>query len=335
MKISTAQIDNFIANPPNYINSILFYGPDDGLVKERSKLVVSKLLANEFQLTKFDYEAIKNQAHLLAEALVSIPFGGGRRIVRLVGAPATIPTTFQDIILESQSAFLVIEAGDLPPTSSLRTMFEKANNLAAVACYLDEAVSIRRIIINSLKNANVSYSEDSIAYLESVIGGDRLLIRSEIDKLITYLGDKKYLTLEEVSLICGDPLLFPAQDLCNAVFNGKSNLIADLFERLVKAGVPSINIIRLHIRYLLQLYNLRSLIISGNDISSSVKLVKPPIFFKQVPIISEHIKYWHLDNINVALRGLAQLESECKKTGTPQLLILERALVHISTMVRS
>ena len=39
MKIGYKDIDYFIKSPPNHIKAVLIYGPDQGLVKERSELI--------------------------------------------------------------------------------------------------------------------------------------------------------------------------------------------------------------------------------------------------------------------------------------------------------
>jgi len=46
MKITGTRIDKFLASPPDNIKGVLFFGPDRGLVKERSELLARQYVSD-------------------------------------------------------------------------------------------------------------------------------------------------------------------------------------------------------------------------------------------------------------------------------------------------
>src|ERR1700744_783910 len=101
MKIPPQQINAFIARPGPEYSGALIYGPDNGLI---SKYVHDLSLAivpdgvNVFNISDFNYDAIKDNPAILADSLAAISFFGGRRLVRLRYMPQTLPKEISDVL---------------------------------------------------------------------------------------------------------------------------------------------------------------------------------------------------------------------------------------------
>ena len=86
MRLKTAEIDHFIAKPPDTMWVALIYGPDEGLVRERAiKLARTVLtdLKDPFRLIELNDEDLKSDPARIADEFGSISMLGGRRVIRV------------------------------------------------------------------------------------------------------------------------------------------------------------------------------------------------------------------------------------------------------------
>jgi len=82
----------------------------------------------------------------------------------------------------------VVEAGDLGPRSGLRKAFEASKGGAAVACYSDDAENVTGLVRQAVKDAGLQIEPQAVNDLTARLGSDRLVTRSEIEKLILFKG---------------------------------------------------------------------------------------------------------------------------------------------------
>ena len=76
----------------------------------------------------------------LVEEAQALCLLGGRRLVRVREAGDLATDAVHDLLaLPSQAGFVVLEAGELPGSSSLRKLIEAAPTAMALPCYRDEA----------------------------------------------------------------------------------------------------------------------------------------------------------------------------------------------------
>ncbi len=80
------------------------------------------------------------------------------------------------------NATILIEADDLKPASSLRTLCENALPLSALPCYADDSRAIDGLIDRELAAAGLAISIDARNLLKSCLGGDRLASKAETGK---------------------------------------------------------------------------------------------------------------------------------------------------------
>jgi len=330
MKLPNARIESFSKKPDNGIKAVLLYGPDAGLVATRSKemhVAVVDDLSDPFRTVQFTFSDIKDDPARLADEINAMSLLGGRRFIRVVDAPASMPEEIGDAILSSKSdTLVVIEAGELVPTSSLRKFFEKEPEVVALPCYQDDAGTVRRVAEQKLRASGYSYDGDAIAHLTNSFAGDRLVIESEVSKLITYMGDNKNITLDDVKNCVGDNAESSLDVLCMAVASRDLAQIEKNLNRILVEGIGAIAPIRSIMRYFFRLQQVRAAINDGMNEQMAIANLRPPIFFKQVDIFKSHLKIWNTGAIENMLVALVKLEAECKQTGSPAELLLSRFL---------
>ncbi len=331
MKILPQNIASFIKNPPTAILGVLIYGPDSGLVSENLRLLSQAIvddIHDPFRVAELSYDSIKDSPALLADELASLSLTGGRRVVRVKDAPASLPTAVQKI-LENMTgdSLLLITSGELPPTSSLRKFVENAKHLAALPCYKEEGAAIHHVISSHLKQHGFTYDAAVLPLLADFLAGDRLVIMQEVDKLMLYMGTSSHVSADDVLACVGEPLEVSLDAMCADIASGKTADIQVELSRLYRENTSPITIIRAISRYFLRLHQAKMLVVNGTPAAQAIQSLKPPVFFKQVPLFTQQLHKWTPEKLMHAIRSLAQLEAECKKTGQPAQLLCSRLVV--------
>src|SRR6266849_6144908 len=124
MKLSAARAAAFLHRPDREIRAILLYGPDAGLVNERADAVARTIcpdLRDPFRVADLSGAAVAADPARLADEAAQMSLIGGRRVVRVRDAADRLARLFGGFLDTAPGdAFIVVEAGDLPASSSLR-----------------------------------------------------------------------------------------------------------------------------------------------------------------------------------------------------------------------
>lgn len=330
MKLPNIKIESFIKKPDHGVKAVLLYGSDAGLVATRSKQMLAAVvddLSDPFRVVQFLFNDVKDEPARLSDEINAMSLMGGRRFIRVVDAPASMPEEIGAAILSSKNDTLVVfEAGELAPTSALRKFFEKEPDIVAMPCYKDDAASVRRVVEGRLRECGFSWDSDAINYLTKSFSGDRLVILSELEKLITYMGDDKKITMASVKDCVGDNVESSLDELCMAVAYRDLEQIEKNLNRILVEGVGAIAPIRIILRYFFRLQQVRAEIASGINNQQAIANLRPPIFFKQIDTFKSHLQIWNEKAIDNMIEALVKLEGECKHSGSQPELLLSRFL---------
>ncbi len=351
MKITAAKADSFVNNLPANILAALIYGPDTGLVSQRAEVIAKQIvsdISDPFCVTDISAAKIKEEPAIVADEMAAIGLMGGRRLVRLRDTPPGFSTTLAGIIKDApddieKQAFLLIVAGDLAPSSGLRKLFEKEQNLAAIPCYQDDARSIRTVIAGELRKHNIQCDHDAITFLAENCLGDRMVVIREIEKLSLYMGrptesSSRSASLDDIIACIGETTESSLDGICNAVANG-NHLQLDLsLKKASMQGIVPIAILRAVQRYFMRIHLVVGMVAQGMAQEQAMGTLRPPVFFKQMPAFKAHISRWaiaHKQALWQVMNLIYQAEFECKQTGANPELICGRYLMRIASTWKS
>ena len=89
MKVYPRDVDTQVTKlSPQYL-AVLVFGPDEGLVRERSSKIAKQVvqdLKDPFLVANIDPNNLKSEPGLLADEAAAISMMGGRRVIRIDGA---------------------------------------------------------------------------------------------------------------------------------------------------------------------------------------------------------------------------------------------------------
>lgn len=330
MRLSGARLGEFLRRPDPQIRAVLLYGPDAGLVRERAEGLARHIcpdFADPFRIADLDAAALAADPARLADEVAQMSFGGGRRVVRVREAGDRLAPLFAGFLDKGAGdAFIVAEAGELPSRSTLRRAFETAKSAAAIGCYSDSARDLAEVIRDSLSAHRISASRDALQYLVAHLGGDRLLTRSELEKLALYAGEGGRAELVDVQLSIGDSAAIELDDAIMAAAEGDAPRLERALFRVFGEGQSPVTTVRALLRHLQRLHALAGEIASGKSAAEVLRAARPPIFFKQQESFRRQLALWSEVSLRPQLDRLAAAELAMKTTGLPAETLCREAM---------
>lgn len=335
MKLNGARIEAFLKSPDKSALAVLVYGPDAGLIKERldrlAKTVVADL-SDPFRIADINGSALKEDPARLADEAAAIALTGGRRVVRVRDAGDNATAALSSFLEHPMGDSLVlVEGGELSPRSSLRKLFEGADNAVALPCYADEGGGLEAVIHETLRAHKLTAEPDAVAFLAEHLGGDRKLTRSELEKLALYMGEEGgRVKLEDAAACVGDTAALSMDDLCLAAADGDHATAQRILERLYLEGTSPIPILRALQRHFQRLHLCAGHIAKGKTADQAVATLKPPPHFRVADKLKQQLARWPADKLGQALELLVNTEVDCKTTGMPGEELTGRALMQLA-----
>lgn len=338
MKIPAKNIDSFVKKPAPETAAILIYGPDEGLIRERLDLLTKSAVADihdPFNVVEFSADQLlENPARLMDEAR-SFSMLGGRRVVRLRDASDKTTSVVKEVVaaLKTGDNLLLLAAGELSARSTLRMLFESAENAAAVPCYVEDERDIGRVIGESLRTAGYTIPSEALSYMAANVTGDRAVARSEVEKLITYIGaGKKAVSYDDVVACVGNSAALSLDDLGKNVASGNFAAAERVLENILSEGTPAVSVLRNLQGYFMRLHITKARMQKGEGMEEACKKLRPPLFFKIRPAFESQLMGWSMGQMEQALTLLTSVEARCKQTASDPYTLCSRAILSLSQL---
>lgn len=341
MKLDRARLDRFFKSPDAALGALLFYGPDEGLAHELAGLAQRAILGDgddPFRLVELTPDLVEKDPARLTDELNAISMLGGRRVVRIAQATNAIAEIVAEAIAAQAegSALLVVEAGDVGSKKPLVAAFESEKSRAgAFGCYHDSEAQLGTLVAQHLKAGGYGIARDAQAYLAENLGGDRGVTRSELDKLMLYVGEpKREITLADARACIGDRAAFALDDLIGAAAEGNSVALDRNVARSA-AEVEAIQLLRTAARHFLRLHQVVARMAAGDSFDSAAGSLRPPVFWSQKAALEKQARIWSPQRIGRALERLMEAEAQAMRNYALKDEIAQRALLEIAALTRA
>jgi DNA polymerase-3 subunit delta len=309
-------------------NIILFYGENLGLKDDlKNKIKDSK---KEASILIYNQDDILKNEDLFFNEILNVSLFEEKRIFFINEATDKILNIIENIRdkIDNHEIFLFSEI--LEKKSKIRNYFEKDKKLAAVACYNDNEITIKKIIQERLKGFTGLSSQNINTLIENC-GLDRSKLKNELEKIIIFFSDKK---INDGNL---DELLNIKENnnfnsLKDEAMNGnkiKTNkLLGDtIFEK--EKNILYINLINQRLMKLSALIEMTKL----TNIDKAINEIKPPIFWKDKPFYIAQIKKWNSQKIKNILNSTFNLEVTVKSNSSINHdLLIKKLMVDICNL---
>ncbi|HSZ11169.1 MAG TPA: DNA polymerase III subunit delta [Rhizomicrobium sp.] len=338
MIVKPSDVERYVEQRPKGMLAVLVFGPDRGLVRERADRLARAIvpdLSDPFRVADLDEDALDGDAARLADEAAALSMTGGERVVRIRSATNGHTKIFESFLdANAQGALVVVEAGDLAKTGSLRKLFSEADNAAAIACYPDNVSDLEDVLRRALKADGLSIAHDALDYAASHLGSDRGVTRREIEKLTLYAHGKKSVELADVRAVMGDESEARSDDACDAAGEGDYKKLDQALERLWIAEETPTSVLRAAMSHFQRLALARAQSERGEALDSVLRKMRPPVHFSRLNSYKAQAQRWSEPQLLHALDMLLETEALCKTTAVPAEAACGRALLNIAAMVR-
>lgn len=321
MKLAWRDIKPFIAKPDPAMAVIVIYGPDQGLVQERTGLILPHYVVDTkdpLSVTGLAASTIADEPSTFWDESQSVSLlGPARRVLKISGADDDkITPILQDYLTNPNPDLCVIVlAGNLGPRSALRKLAETKKNAVALPCYVDDKGSLQDFIREFLQNEGFSADRDALGYLATNLIGDRLLARRQLEKIVLYKGQEKQITYSDACEAIPDLSMHTLDDVVYAAFEKRWPDLYRALDMLWAENISFMMILRSIQNHMRRLDKVQRDVANGGSAAQAMKELNPPVFFKLEDSFKKHLNAWPSAALDQLQSDLIELETQLKTYG--------------------
>ncbi len=293
--IKSHEADRFVKKPAAQIWLYLICGPDAGLVSERAHALIRTLMKDShdpFGLLRLTGDELAATPGRLADEANTIGLFGGSRCIHIdAGAKSFIPALESLIDSPPADCTVVISAGDLKTESPLRKLVSRYASGASIECYADGPKQLEQLIDEEMKRAGVSITPGAREFLAVHLGVDRLVTRSELQKLVLYATGQGSVNEQHVEAVISDAAALSWDDAIFVAFLGDYRATTEAATRSLAqmdAGV----LIGFILRHVLFLHRLRSEIEQGGSLETISERLPRNYFGSKKTQLLQQLRTW-------------------------------------------
>ena len=289
--------------------AFLFYGENDGLKKEFKEII--KTESPSSQSLNFNQEEVIKNSNLLVNEITNRSLFEDNKIIFIDQVNDKILNIIDEEVIKSlDKEMIFLFAGILDKKSKIRNIFEKSNFCGITACYKDNEITIKKKISEKL-NKYKGLTPQILNLIIDNTGLDRNKINNEIEKIESCFLDK-IIDANKLQLLLNIRTNDDFNQLKDDALNGnklKTNkLLGDtVFEP--ENNIFYLNSINQRINRLKEIEELKD---KNSNLEVLLSNLKPPVFWKDKPILIEQSKKWNKNKIQDALNKTYKAEIEIK-----------------------
>ena len=312
----------FQKNPSSFLNSFLFllYGENFGLKKDIKELIKTtiKQKSKDVELLSLYEDDILNDEENFFNTLFSGSLFSSTKIITINEGTDKIINIINDNLEKiPENIFLIIFGGALEKKSKLRNFFEKEKKTVCIPCYLDNEKDLEVIARLELKKNNIILSRESVNLLIEKSNFDRSNLKNEIEKIKCYSLNKKNIELDEIKFLTNFSGEYKSDFLINECLCGNINQYKKILTELYTTAINQILLFRMLANKIQRLLKIKIQESNLNNLDSAMNLAKPPIFWKEKPLVKKQLMIWELRDLERLIVDINNTELLCKKN--PQL----------------
>ncbi len=334
MKVDGSRIAAIARRWPDEIRMVLLHGADSAASRDLADLLTRQFAdpGNPMAVTTVAGAALGSDPQALLAATGAVSMFGDRTLVRVDGLDENGMDAVAALLAAPPGNPVVAVAGALKKGSKLQALAEKSPAVAAMVNYEPSLRDALRLATEIGSELGLKPSRDAAVLVFEAAGGDRMIMRRELEKLALYLDATPaapqtldVAAVAALSASAGDADQF---GLGAAVAGGQAALVSDLLARL-PAGMGIVAVRAVERRFSL-LLSLRAGVEAGATPHAVVEAARPPIFWKEKDAVVAELAAWSSAAIATALGALLGAERAIKSRGSPGDIVAHATLLDLT-----
>ncbi len=306
MILKSFEIEKNIENISKF-KFTLIYGENLGL-KDKLKNEIIRVF-NNYEIINIHQEDFNKNKDILVNEFKNSSLFSNKKLIIVNQASDKLTKDIEELKNGKENTKIVLISELLDKKSKLRYLFEKDRELSIIPCYNDNDYTLQRIVNEELKDFK-NLTKGVIELILETSNKDRKRILSNTQKIKTYF-EKKIIKIDELESLLNTDRNEVFENIRDAALSGnkeKLNKLLNNFTFSQDDAFQYFNMINFRLIKLFELHNLEE-----NNLDLAVNNIKPPIFWKEKPIMLQQAKKWQKQTLKEALLYIGHTEEMIKK----------------------
>jgi DNA polymerase-3 subunit delta len=293
----------------------LFYGDNEGLKEESIKNLFEKNYPDKIYRYE-EKEILDNTIHFF-NTILTKSFFDNEKLIIINRTTDKVKEIIEELIVKNPEEIqIVLNSKNLEKKSSLRKIFEKEKSIICVPFYDDNSQTLNSIISLFFRNRKIPISQQLINVLIERCRGDRKNLNNELEKIENYSLNRKNLNLQEIIKLTNLADNYSASELVDHSLAKNTRKTVSILNENNYSDEDNIIIIRTLLAKLKRLIKIYELVDKKNDIEQAISSCKPPIFWKDKPLVTQQMRSWKKEHLKNLIYKTNKIELLIKKNST-------------------
>ncbi|SDZ87200.1 DNA polymerase III, delta subunit [Pseudobutyrivibrio sp. ACV-2] len=272
------RIDEDIAKG-QFRNIYLLYGEEDYLKLQYKNKLLNALVAegDDMNFSKYQDSGI-NELQVIDQA-ETMPFFAEHRVILIEnsGFGKKMPEKLGEYLstIPDFTIFIFVE-----PTADKRGKLYKAAKAAGgdIEINMPNESDLARWVGGILKESGVQMKKEAWSQFLIMTHDSMDNMARELEKLVSYVGDRKQITIDDVNAICVSRVETKIFDMINAIAAKDLRKTMDLYQDMLAAKEPPMRILYMIVRQFRQMKVIKQLADFGENSGTIARKVGAPDF---------------------------------------------------------
>lgn len=335
MKVKDRDIVRQFHSNPDKFRLALLCGPNATRCQALTDALAKPLLQDAERVDLNIGDLSENPARLNDEANSASLFGDKRFLmVRLNSGEAVRANKAIENVLESDSKGdpIFVSAPGMADKTALAKMIAKAPDALIATCYETTQSDAISAITAMAREEGLQLDRNLAGEIAAMTSNDLTLAGLEVEKIALYL-DASPETPQSVNPAILSTLGAANDEedlgiLYNSALNGNTKSLTKELALVSTTGFSEVGLIRLMLRHLGKLGELRVKADKGSGVDSIVN--HPSVFWKDRDNYARQLRIWSAENISRLIERTLSLEIALKSSGQPEKVLIEQELLTIA-----
>ena len=312
----------------NY-NFYLFYGDNEGLKEDTIKNFFVKKYQNKIH--RYEEREILDNIDDFYNNVFTKSFFDNEKLIIINRVSDKIREIIEELIeKKTEDIQFILNSKNLEKKSTLRKLFEKQKSIVCIPFYEDNNQTLNSIINLFFRNKKIPISQQLINVLVERSRGDRKNLNNELEKIENFSLNKKNLSIQEIIKLTNLADNYSASELVDHSLAKNTRKTVTILGENNYSDEDNIIIIRTLLAKLNRLVKIYDLVDEKNNIEQAISACKPPIFWKDKPLVIQQIRSWIKDALEQLIYKTNEIELLVKKNSVLAKNILADFIINNS-----
>ena len=318
----------------NNYNFYLFYGENEGLKEESIKNLFEIRYLDKIH--RYEEKEILDNTNNFFSTILTKSFFDNEKLIIINRATDKIKTVIEELIEKKpEDVQFILNSKNLEKKSNLRKLFEKKKSIICVPFYEDNNQTLNSIINQFFRNKKIPISQQLVNVLIERSRGDRKNLNNELAKIENFSLHKKNINLQEIIKLTNLADNYGASELVDNCLAKNTRKTVKILNENNYSDEDNIIIIRTLLSKLKRLAKIYELVDGKNNIENAISLFRPPIFWKDKPLVIEQIRAWGKNELENLIYKTNEIELLIKKNSSSGKNILFDFIINNSKKINS